>query len=66
MTRREFHNNLRILRGIDLREVPWMNPDQWMRFRNHPYAYVIQCSDADYDRVWSVIEARQPERAGVA
>ncbi len=62
MNNREFHNNLRILRGIDHYEVPWMNWDEWRIFRNHPYEFCIRCSDVDYDRIWAVIEARQPKR----
>ncbi len=61
--KREFHNTLRILCGIDYREVSWMTPGQWVRFREHPYHFVIQCSDADYDRIWAVIDGRQSAAA---
>jgi hypothetical protein len=65
-TKREFHNNLRILRCIDRWEVDWMADEQWSAFQNHPWVWVIRCSDADYDRIWSVIEARQPKKADAA
>ncbi len=63
MNQREFHNALRILRSIDFYEVPWMDREQWASFRDHPYGFCIRCSDADYDRIWAVIEARQARSA---
>lgn len=57
MNKREFHNALRILRCIDRWDVEWMTDDQWASFRDHPYEFTIRCSDADYDRLWLVIEA---------
>ncbi len=59
MNQRQFHNALRILRCIDYREVPWMSPNQWVSFRDHPYEFVIRCDDDAYDRIWAVIEGRQ-------
>ncbi len=66
MNQRQFHNALRILRGIDYHEVPWMSSEQWVSFRDHPYEFCIRCSDADYDRIWAVIEERQPAKAKAA
>ncbi len=66
MNKREFHNTLRILRGIDHYEVSWMSPEQWVSFRDHPYEFCIRCSDADYDRICSVIVARLPKKAVAA
>ncbi len=63
MTKREFRNNLRILRSIDYHEVSWMSPEKWVSFRDRPYGFCIRCSDADYDRIWAVIEGRQPAAA---
>ena len=60
MNEREFHNNLRILGCIGHHEVPWMDQDQWDRFRTYPYKFCVLCSDDDYARIWAVIEARQP------
>lgn len=61
MNKREFHNALRILRNIDHHEVPWMSREKWREFRSFPHNFCIRCSDADYDRIWAVIEARQPK-----
>ncbi len=63
MNQRQFHNALRILRGIDYREVPWMSPAQWVSFRDGPYEFCIRCDDDAYDRIWAVIEGRQPAKA---
>ena len=63
MNQRQFHNALRILRCIDYHEVAWMSQEQWVRFRDHSYEFVIHCSDADYDRIWAVIEGRQSAAA---
>ncbi len=63
MNQRQFHNALRILRGIDYREVSWMSPAQWVSFRDGPYEFVIRCDDDAYDRIWAVIEGRQSAAA---
>ncbi len=64
MTKDQFHNILRIMRGIDRHElvdagVDMTDPKEWPRFMNDPYTWFIKASDADADKVWAIIERRQ-------
>jgi hypothetical protein len=62
-SRHEFHNNLRILPGIDRHEVVWMDDAQWAAFRDNPVRFFLKCDDEQLDLIWSVIVARQPRWA---
>lgn len=64
MTKAFFHNALRLLISIDQHElidagVARMDERLiWQRFRDDPYRWFIQASDADADYVWAIIERR--------
>jgi hypothetical protein len=68
MTLREFHNGLRILRGIDRWELeeagvvgePFNLPDdlRWIAFRDDPYGFFIRADDDTAAKLWSIIERR--------
>jgi len=51
----------RILIGIDHYEVDWMTEEQWQAFRSDPFRFCITAAPEDYDRIWAVVEARQPK-----
>ena len=58
----EFHNALRILCwNIEYREAQWMTPSQWAAFNKNPTDWFVRANDADAQRIWAVIEARQPK-----
>ena len=60
----EFHNGLRILCwNIERREVPWMTTYQWMAFNKDAPEFFVRANDADAQRIWAVIKARQPKRS---
>ena len=60
----EFHNALRILCwNIERSEVPWMTDTQWGYFSPRPDKWFVTANDADAQRIWAVIEARQPKRS---
>ena len=64
MSFKEFHNALRILCwNIDRREVPWMTTYQWMAFNKNAPEFFVRANDADAQRIWTVIEARQPKKS---
>jgi hypothetical protein len=66
MTKRQFHNALRVLSGIDHHEVPGLSDDQWHRFRDDPPGFFIRCDDAARDEIWAAIERRAPVRREAA
>lgn len=67
---RDFHNRLRIMRSIDLDELQSVglmfnaNPQnhgarvKWRRFQSNPASYLIECSDSEALKIWSLIERR--------
>lgn len=64
MTFNEFHNALRILCwNIGRSEVPWMGPSQWWAFQDDAPAFFVRANDKDAQRIWAIIEARQPKRS---
>ena len=58
MTKREFHNALRILLNIDHWDVEWMTTSQWQDFIANPHKFFIACDDPTADRLWAIIEER--------
>lgn len=75
MDARRFHNALRIMRNVGenkLREFGvidenWGTPeasdrDQLGEFIRDPYAEAIRMPDANFDRLFALIESRQPRR----
>jgi hypothetical protein len=61
-------NSLRLLASIDkseLRAVGAFAPDldgMWPIFRGDPFRTLMKASDDDADRIWRIIQERQPER----
>jgi len=57
---RRFHNALRILTGIDRSRAPGVfeEPGDWNNFLVNPFLWFIRASDADAEKIWKVIEAR--------
>ena len=52
-----FLNRLRILRSIDLDEVPsWTS---WYDFRTNPYEYLISCPDDEAEHIWVALRKRE-------
>jgi hypothetical protein len=73
MTSRAFHNALRIMRNIEGFELQaagvldenWGTPeassrDQLSAFYENPYAEALRMPDANFDRLFALIESRQP------
>lgn len=56
---RRFHNALRILCNID--KPDWMTDEQWRWFNANPHDFYIKCGDEIEDKLWAIIEARQPK-----
>lgn len=61
-----FLNALKILRSIDRDELQSAGVDvhddrRWVEFREWPITFLLRASDADQERVWAIIEARQPK-----
>ncbi|MCO5144567.1 MAG: hypothetical protein M9895_00160 [Aquamicrobium sp.] len=76
MNARQFHNALRIMRNVgenNLRQFGiidenWGEPeasnrDQLGDFFRDPYTEAIRMPDANFDRLFALIESRQPKRA---
>ena len=61
MTRDEFHNGLRILISISEGEflAAGIDASEWPGFDFRPMNWAIRTSDANYDLLWGIIEARQ-------
>jgi len=70
MTLAEFHNALRILAGIDMRElvhagaISGDDTGGWQSFRDNPWRWFIRAGDDEAAAVWRIVEARQPKRRG--
>ncbi|MER8967698.1 hypothetical protein NKI25_18585 [Mesorhizobium sp. M0808] len=73
MEQRRFHNALRVLLNLNetrLREAGvidenWGTPeasdrDQVGSFMENPFREAIRMPDANFDRLWALIESRQP------
>lgn len=66
MTLAEFHNALRILTSIDRYELvafKVIDPDDgaaWQAFRTDPFRWFIRADDERAERLWRIIQARQP------
>ncbi len=67
----EFHNALRILKGIDMDElenagvIPKKDYAQWVEFRPDPYHWFIRAPDTISKRLFEIIKERNektPER----
>lgn len=68
MTLPRFLNALKILRSIDRDElqnagVP-VSEEAWGYFREAPYRWLIVADADDQERVWAIIEDRQPKEKG--
>ncbi len=59
-TRRRFLNALRILHSIDHNEVPFLSAERWASFRDDPFLFLMRADDETTQRIWSIIEGRQP------
>ncbi|PZR88387.1 MAG: hypothetical protein DI537_23910 [Stutzerimonas stutzeri] len=61
----DFHNRLRIMRGIDAHEfeAAGLTLDQWRRFDRDPFDFFIRADDPTAEAVWSIVEARAGKRA---
>ena len=46
----EFLDRLRLLRGLDLDEVPFVA--NWHAFRTNPYEYLMSCQDDEAKHIW--------------
>ncbi len=62
MDRHAFENRLKILRGIDMHELrdggfP-LEPSQFRRFRDDPYAWMLRLDDESAEKLWRVVEGR--------
>lgn len=66
MTLPEFHNALRIMLGIEREELlisgVKMTDSQWQNFIDDPFRWLIRASDANADKLWTIIQSRQPKR----
>lgn len=66
MTLRAFHNALRILLNIDRDEleaagvIPRGDHNAWGDFRQNPWRFFIRAPDPAAEKLWAMIEARQP------
>ena len=63
MTRREFHNGLRVLMNIDKWELEVtlggeVSTPMWERFRDNPWQWFIKAPDSQAEAVFKVVEAR--------
>jgi len=64
----EFHNGLRILLNLDFRDLVQARvflPDDneaWQRFQRDPFRFFIRADEEVVDRIWDLIQSRQPER----
>ena len=56
---RRFGNRLRILRSIDLHEIPQVL--DWPAFRDNPSGYFIRCADEEAEQIWLALRRREPE-----
>ena len=70
MTKNEFANALRILKGIDSHELQeaGITPAVWPKFYENVFYFFIHCDDETADKIWSIIDQRstpKPEMAGV-
>jgi len=54
----EFHNGLRLLRSINLWDLPSLSFTEYQEFRNSPYDFFIKCSDPMRDEIWAAMEKR--------
>lgn len=67
-----FHNALRIMRSIDMRElvaagaIEPHDATEWSAFSKNPYDWLIRASDRRAEALWSIIEARQPRHTDSA
>ena len=52
-----FLNRLRILRSLDAAEVPDL--PLWADFRDDPYEYLIRCSHAEAEHIWTALRKRE-------
>ena len=58
----EFANALRILHSIDYDEVKdFMSPGRWDAFRYDASWSFLSADDATQQKLWAIIEARQPK-----
>ena len=65
-----FLNALKILHSIDQNELVdagvigagWSGV--WDDFQSNPYVWLMKCGDDQAQRVWAIVEARQPREVG--
>jgi len=60
MTQAQFLNTLKILLSINPHLVPGMATGHKIRFERDPARFYIKADDTTADRLWAMIEARQP------
>lgn len=64
MTKREFHNGLRVLLNLDRDELikgGVLKPNDhngWGEFRRDPYRWFVRAPDAEADKIWKLVEKR--------
>ncbi len=64
----EFHNALRIMRGIDAHELETAgiikagDHNAWGTFTRNPYTWFIRADDDTARKLFALIESRQPVR----
>lgn len=67
-----FRNALRIMMNLDrhhLVEAEVISADDegaWKAFRDYPHEASLHLSDANFDRLFALIESRQPKRTAPA
>ncbi|MCH8839469.1 MAG: hypothetical protein IH831_02085 [Planctomycetes bacterium] len=68
MTKKEFHNALRILLNIDKHElvdagiINRGDDFEWYEFRADPFRWFIKASDPTAEKLWELIQHRQSPR----
>lgn len=68
---RRFHNAMRILLNLDRDEIETEGvinlldaaaDAKWERFRTDPFRFFVRADDATAEKLWTIIEKRQPQR----
>lgn len=59
---RSFHNALRILMNVETGDLPFLGEYERCAFFSNPHLFFIRADDATCDRLWALIQERQPER----
>lgn len=59
---RAFHNALRILMNVETEDLSFISAEERRAFFGNPHLFFIRADDATCDRLWALIQERQPER----